>query len=123
MATVYFSQKNGFASQQALWAAIMKELSSNGMNVVSVDGVPDGVIGDTITGCVLEATTTIDPLATEQPWRLCCKVDANSVRLYAAPPTQISDTGNVAKVAHLSHFTGAFTAQSKHSQNLTESRA
>ena len=97
--SVYFSQKNGFAGQQTLWAAIMKELSSNGMKVVSVDGVPDGVIGETITGCVLEATTTIDPLATEQPWRLCCKVDATSVRLYAAPPTQISDTGNVSKVA------------------------
>ena len=97
--SVYFSQKNGFASQQALWASIMKELATNGMQVVSVNGIADAEIGETITSCVLEATQTVDPLATEQPWRLCCKVDAISVRLYAAPPTQISDAGNVSKVA------------------------
>lgn len=99
MATVYFNQKNGFASQQTLWAAIMKELADHGMEVVSVNGVAGGELTESITGCVLAATPAIDPLATEQPWRLCCKVDAVSVRLYAAPPTQISDTGNVTKVA------------------------
>ena len=72
MATVYFNQKNGFASQQTLWASIMKELATNGMQVVSVNGVADAEIGETITSCVLEATQTVDPLATEQPWRLCC---------------------------------------------------
>ena len=101
----FFNQKGGFVSQPTLWAAIAKDLSAHGMDVISVDGVAGGPISDSINTVVLQATASVDPLATEQPWRLCIKAAANSVRLYAATPTQISDLGAVTKVAQIQYGT------------------
>lgn len=95
----HFVQRNGFVGQQALWAAIAKELSQNGMQIISVDGsVVAPTIGDSIDSVVLQATTAIDPLATSQPWRLAIKVTDDSVRMYAATPLQITDAGDISVV-------------------------
>lgn len=95
----HFVQKNGFVGQRKLWAAIANVLATNGMQVVSVDGsVASPTIGEEINSVVLQATTAIDPLAADQPWRLCIKVTDDSVKLYATTPLQISDAGDVAIV-------------------------
>lgn len=91
-----FVSKAGFISQKKLWAAIAKELVDSGaMSVVTIDGLGGGAVPEEISSIVLDATTTVDELAADQPWRLCMKVTEDSVRLYAATPTQIKDDGSV----------------------------
>lgn len=92
-----FVTKAGFTSQKKLWAAIAKELVESGaMSIVTVDGASAASIPEEIASVVLSATNSVDPLVTDQPWRLCMKVTEDAVRLYAATPTQIRDDGTVA---------------------------
>lgn len=91
-----FVTKAGFTSQKKLWAAIAKELVESGaMSIVTVDGASAASIPEEIASVVLSATNSVDPLVTDQPWRLCMKVTEDAVRLYAATPTQIQDDGTV----------------------------
>lgn len=91
-----FVTKSGFTSQKKMWAAIAKELVDSGaMSIVTVDGASAAAVPEEISGAVLSATNTMDPLVTDQPWRLCIKVTEDTVRLYAATPTQIQDDGTV----------------------------
>lgn len=91
-----FVTKAGFTSQKKLWAAIAKELVESGaMSIVTVDGASAASIPEEIASAVLSATNSVDPLVTDQPWRLCMKVTEDSVRMYAATPTQIQDDGTI----------------------------
>lgn len=90
-----FTQGQGFTDQRKLWAQICKDLVAGGMSIISIDGLPASVVGDSINSIVMEATTTIDPLAATQKWRLAMTVTELSVKMYAAPPTQIGDDGAI----------------------------
>lgn len=92
-----FTTGQGFTDQRKLWAAIAKDLVAGGMSIISVDGMAASSIGESINGAVLEATTTMDPLAATQKWRLALKVTEDSVKMYCATPTQITDDGTVSK--------------------------
>lgn len=90
-----FTKGQGFTDQRKLWAAIAKDLVAGGMSVISLNGLAAAAVPDTIDAIVLEATTTMDPLAATQKWRLALKVTETSVKMNAAPPTQIQDDGTV----------------------------
>ena len=92
-----FTTGQGFTDQRKLWAAIAKDLVAGGMTVISQNGVAGGAVSESIEAIVLEASTTMDPLAATQKWRLAIKVTEDSVKLYCATPTQIQDDGTVSK--------------------------
>lgn len=71
--------------------AIAQDLVQGGMALVSVNG--DGstqtdprTSPEDVATLVLAATPTMDPLADDQPWRLCFKLTKDTVRAYAATP-------------------------------------
>ena len=92
-----FTQGQGYTDQRKLWAAIAKDLVDGGMTVISLNGLASAPVPDSIEAIVLEATTTMDPLAATQKWRLAIKVTEDYVKMYCATPTQIQDDGTVSK--------------------------
>lgn len=93
----FFNQKSGFTSNQAMWKEIVQHMMDNGFNLISANGQLGTTLpAPTLTAAVLQSTPTVDPVATEQPWRFCVKVTADATELYAAAPEQISDLGVIA---------------------------
>ena len=94
-----FKQATGFDDQRKLYRAIAQDLVQGGMALVSVDGdssrTDPANIPEDVATLVLAATPTMDPLADDQPWRLCFKLTKDTVRVYAATPLQILDDGTV----------------------------
>ena len=94
-----FKQATGFDDQRKLYRAIAQDLVQGGMVLVSVDGdssrTDPANIPEDVATLVLAATPTMDPLADDQPWRLCFKLTKDTVRAYAATPLQILDDGTV----------------------------
>lgn len=79
--------------------AQLPKIWQGGMAPVSVDGdssrTDPANIPEDVATLVLAATPTIDPIADDQPWRLCFKLTKDTVRVYAATPLQILDDGTV----------------------------
>ena len=94
-----FKQATGFDDQRKLYRAIAQDLVQGGMALVSVNGdntqTDPANIPEDVATLVLAATPTIDPIADDQPWRLCFKLTKDTVRAYAATPLQILDDGTV----------------------------
>ena len=94
-----FKQATGFDDQRKLYRAIAQDLVQGGMALVSVNGdstqTDPANIPEDVATLVLAATPTMDPLADDQPWRLCFKLTKDTVRAYAATPLQILDDGTV----------------------------
>ena len=94
-----FNQATGFDDQRKLYRAIAQDLVQGGMALVSVNGdntqTDPANIPEDVATLVLAATPTMDPLADDQPWRLCFKLTKDTVRAYAATPLQILDDGTV----------------------------
>ena len=94
-----FKQATGFDDQRKLYRAIAQDLVKGGMALVSVNGdntqTDPANIPEDVATLVLAATPTMDPVADDQPWRLCFKLTKDTVRAYAATPLQILDDGTV----------------------------
>ena len=94
-----FKQATGFDDQRKLYRAIAQDLVQGGMALVSVNGdntqTDPANIPEDVATLVLAATPTMDPVADDQPWRLCFKLTKDTVRAYAATPLQILDDGTV----------------------------
>lgn len=94
-----FKQATGFDDQRKLYRAIAQDLVKGGMALVSVNGdntqTDPANIPEDVATLVLAATPTMDPVADDQPWRLCFKMTKDTVRAYAATPLQILDDGTV----------------------------
>lgn len=92
-----FITNQGFTSNKALWKSIVTDLTTNGFDVVSINGTlsQSGSLPEDLTAFVIQATTSVDPLATDQPWRIAGVVTDVSVELYCATPQQITDLGVV----------------------------
>ena len=94
--------KSGFTSNLKMWRSILEDLIANGFSLVSYNGTIASSLPTTdLQSFVLEATSTIDPLAGtgvgKQRWRIAMKGTEKRTNLYCAAPEQISDTGTVAK--------------------------
>ena len=94
-----FKQATGFDDQRKLYRAIAQDLVQGGMALISVNGdstqTDPANIPEDVATLVLAATPTMDPLADDQPWRLCFKLTKDTVRAYAATPLQILDDGTI----------------------------
>ena len=94
-----FKQATGFDDQRKLYRAIAQDLVKGGMALVSVNGdntqTDPANIPEDVATLVLAATPAMDPVADDQPWRLCFKLTKDTVRAYAATPLQILDDGTV----------------------------
>ena len=94
----FYVKRTGFIDNQKMWASIFADMKGNGFTAVSVDGKEGAMIQPDITSVstfVVDAAAGVDPLSTEQPWRFCAKVTADSTKLYAATKNQISNLGEV----------------------------
>lgn len=105
--------KSGFTSNVKMWKSILQDLIDNGFSLVSYNNTAASTIPTTdLTAFVVEATSTIDPLAGtgvgKQRWRVACKVTDKRVNLYCAAPEQISDTGTIAKTGTISISSSAY---------------
>ncbi|EBY9527595.1 hypothetical protein D5P86_01270 [Salmonella enterica subsp. enterica serovar Infantis] len=94
--------KSGFTSNLKMWRSILEDMIANGFSLVSYNGTIASSLPTTdLQSFVLEATSTIDPLAGtgagKQRWRIAMKGTEKRTNLYCAAPEQISDTGTVAK--------------------------
>ena len=120
----FYSQKTGHTSNTEMWTSIVKQLAENGFTLISTNGDSgETVIDDKtpIESCVLEATSTVDPLSATQPWRIKIECTDIVTRIWAATPKQIADEGLVTKVT--SDFdSGALCIASGSPQNLPNSR-
>lgn len=94
-----FTHATGFDDQRKLYRAIAQDLVKGGMALVSVNGdntqTDPANIPEDVATLVLAATPTMDPVADDQPWRLCFKMTKDTVRAYAATPLQILDDGTI----------------------------
>lgn len=94
-----FKQATGFDDQRKLYRAIAQDLVKGGMALISVNGdntqTDPANIPEDVATLVLAATPVMDPVADDQPWRLCFKLTKDTVRAYAATPLQILDDGTV----------------------------
>lgn len=114
MAGQVFS-RNGFVDVQAAVVSIVNDMITGGFTQVyptpgGTTFTPPTQSGSTFTpySVSLDATTTVDPLATSQPWRLQFNVGSlQDVSLNIATPTQISTAGVVSQV--LSGITATVT--------------
>lgn len=95
-----YKEKQGFTDHQTMWADVVTTLKENGFTVVSINGSTGAgaIINSDLTKFVLQATTAVDPLADDQPWRLCGQLTEDGIQLFCASPAQIADDGTVAIV-------------------------
>lgn len=116
--------RNGFPDVQTAVNSLVNDLITGGFTQVypSPGGTtftPPAQSGSTFTqySVSLDATTTIDPLAASQPWRIQFNVgSAQDVSLNIATPVQIDTAGNVSQVlsgasATVTDYAGACGAQ------------
>lgn len=105
MAGQVFS-RNGFLDVQTAITSIVNDMITGGFTQVYPAPGATTFTAPTQTGTSyvpysvsLDATTTVDPLATSQPWRLQFNVgSAQDVSLNIATPNQIGTTGTVSTV-------------------------
>lgn len=96
---IKFIQRTGFVSNQKMWKSILTDMKDNGFTVIAINKTaPIGaIIPDDMTSFVVEATVDVDTLAELQPWRIAVRLTPDSTEVYAATPSQIGDTGTLAK--------------------------
>jgi hypothetical protein len=123
MAGQVFS-RNGFPDVATAMTSIVNDLIAGGFTQVyptpgGTTFTPPSQSGSTFTkySVSLDATTTVDPLAATQPWRLQFNIGSlQDVSLNIATPLQISSTGVVSQVlqgatATVVDYSGACGAQ------------
>lgn len=98
-----FVKKTGYINNQTMWKDIAADLIANGFTLVSANGtVSSSLPSVTLNSFVVEATSTVDPLAgngpDDQRWRISVKTAPLSTRINVATPDQISNTGTIAKI-------------------------
>lgn len=105
MAGQVFS-RNGFVDVQSAVVSIVNDMITGGFTQVFPTAGGPTFVAPTQSGSTfatysvsLDATTTVDPMATTQPWRLQFNIGSTQdVSLNIATPTQISSTGTVSQV-------------------------
>lgn len=122
MAGQVFS-RNGFQDVQSALVSIVNDMITGGFTQVfptpgGTTFVPPTQSGSTFTqySVSLDATATVDPLATTQPWRIQFNVGSTQdISLNIATPIQINTSGGVSQVltgttATVSDYAGAVGA-------------
>lgn len=96
----FFVERNGFVSNRAMWTSIVSDMLAHGFTLKSLDGSTASQIPvDTkINKVVLDATSAMDPVAADQPWRMCIEVTDVYTKINAATSEQISDEGMIASI-------------------------
>lgn len=88
-------EKTGFISCKALVRSLLDDMIAGGFTLAH----PASLVADT-SAATLHAGPTVNALDAEQPWRV--RIDATDdfqIRMNVATPTQLSNTGTLAKVS------------------------
>lgn len=94
----YTIERSGFTLVPELIRSVIVDLSANGFTL-KFPTTPIVSPAPTSFTATLEASATVDPLATTQPWRIHFSViDAFQAKAYVASPTQLPDDGSVSKL-------------------------
>lgn len=103
-----FIEKTGFTDNQSLWKSILSDLIANGFDLISANGALATTVPSTkLDGFVVKPKDTVDPLITQQPWRIAVKCFPLSTRMYAGAPEQINDLGVIAKIGQVPYSSSA----------------
>lgn len=107
----FSAERNGFVTVRDMCNAVVADMITNGFRLVYPTdpmGVPDpNLITDLSTQrFVVDATTVVDPLGDEQPWRIYMEpMDNNWLRLHVATPLQIQVNFGQVEITQTYHTT------------------
>ena len=100
MTTGFTTLRTGFLSRPALFTSIINDMAANGFTpkYYNLGTLSDASPDITATKAIFEASSTVDPLQSTQPWRICIDGTVPGGQILVGTSNQLLDDGTTYRI-------------------------